>query len=149
MSADIEVMKKIVQTFHDAIIKAKPDLRFPYNDFPFGCCQDTSWILQRYLIELGYKNLEVVGGTDCSSLIHQSHAWLEWKKSIIIDLTYYQFGGVEKIFVTEDRSSHNRFDRETYRYEKPYWEVYKDTRTMYELDLYYDIVTKNIEHSHK
>lgn len=109
---DIEQIKLMTKEFHNAIVKAKPFLRFPYNDFPDGCCQDTSWILQRYFMEKGIKPTVLESGSDYTNVLPQSHSWLKFD-NYIIDLTYYQFGKqYEKVMFTRDETLHIRFNRD-------------------------------------
>jgi hypothetical protein len=126
---DVEKVLWMVKEFQNAIIKAKPFLRFPYNDFPEGCCQDTSWILYRYFLEQGIEGITLISGSDYTNVVPQSHSWLEFN-DYIIDLTYYQFGDkYEKVIFTKDRTLHKRFNREFRKYHKPYFEVFPGTCT--------------------
>ena len=48
----------IANTFRQAIEKACDDGRFtkyPFNAFPYECCDDTSMLLGRYFLERGYE----------------------------------------------------------------------------------------------
>ncbi|MFF2482937.1 hypothetical protein [Paenibacillus sp. NPDC058071] len=133
-------LHQLVDSFYNAIIKAKP-LPFPYESFPHGCCQDTAWILKRFLDEYGHGQsyIHVVGG--------QRHAWLE-QNGLIIDLTYKQFEAAnqqyDNYYITLDRTLHEGFEIE-YSYPLPYWKTYTDQPTITSLNLYYNHVVKHLE----
>ncbi len=76
-----------------------------FNDFPFGCCADTSELLAEYLRGNGVET-QLVRGT--YGVL--THAWLEYK-DYIIDITADQFCDVqEKIIVTDNKEWYAKFN---------------------------------------
>ena len=76
-----------VALMHKELLKIKP-----FNNFPKGCCDDTSDLLAEYLFEKGITTENVCGTYRKGGFDNKfSHAWLETKEGIIIDITLDQF----------------------------------------------------------
>lgn len=75
------------------------------NNFPRGCCGNTSDILGQYLSDKGASNLMAVSG--CRD--GKSHAWLEFD-GFILDITSDQFhDGCGNIFIGRESEFHASF----------------------------------------
>lgn len=90
--------------------------------FPCGCCGDTAVLLKRFIQDRlsGRYNKDI---KYCNGIIHrndlksyglrigQSHAWLEYKDKIIIDVTANQFSEItrEPVVITKCRGFHGMF----------------------------------------
>ncbi|MNC16039.1 hypothetical protein D3C76_323660 [compost metagenome] len=141
----MEELEKYIRQFYEAILHSE-DLPAPYDNFPFRCCQDASWILHRHLFEKGYISVELVSGEyHGDNGEYMSHAWLEFDGTII-DITYSQFDEVNDVVITKERDLHQKFIK-NYRYRKPYWEIYMDDHTSIILDLFYKKVIKNFNNN--
>lgn len=76
-----------------------------FNDFPRGCCGDTSNLLAKYLSEYNISPVYVWGINNN----RQSHAWLEYQ-DWILDITAEQFASIDdKVLVTMDTTWHSQF----------------------------------------
>lgn len=109
MTVDELELKKLATRFRKLIVDCQPEElqhQIPsINRFPTGTCGDVSDLLGKYLIDHGYLDVEYVYGMH----FQQSHGWLEID-GVIIDITGDQFSDFdEAIFVSRDRSYHNRF----------------------------------------
>ncbi|MFD0680371.1 MULTISPECIES: hypothetical protein [unclassified Paenibacillus] len=102
-----EQIKNYGVLFRNAI-QSMPINEFPkspfFDNFPTGCCGDTSNLFAKFLSSKGFVASYVWGLRK-----EQSHAWLEYK-NIIIDLTADQFPEVkEKVIVTANKAWHYQF----------------------------------------
>ena len=71
---DIDKIREIAKKLKKAFYKAdRSNLTIEFEDFPFGSCGASSYILYFFLEQEGYKNIKYVCGEKGS----QSHAWLE------------------------------------------------------------------------
>ncbi|MGD8190199.1 hypothetical protein ACQCN2_09470 [Brevibacillus ginsengisoli] len=92
--------RKVIQTMG---IDEFPQSSF-FENFPRGCCGDTSDLFAKFLSSHGISTYYVWGLKS-----EQSHAWLEYE-DIIIDLTADQFDEIQdEVIVTTERSWHNQF----------------------------------------
>ncbi|WP_160684330.1 transglutaminase domain-containing protein [Clostridium sp. C2-6-12] len=87
---------RLAKQFRDAIDAARKardfDKDLSFNEFPRGCCGDTSDLLAQYLLENGIETNYVCGTyRDGSFENSQTHAWLLTDNNIIIDITGDQF----------------------------------------------------------
>ncbi len=73
--------------------------------FPNGACTEMSWLLTRWLMNKGYRNITYCQGA--SPLIQHSHGWLE-VDSIVVDITADQFGR-PPVIVTRHSDFHSSF----------------------------------------
>ena len=90
----------IANSFRQAIEKACDDGRFtkyPFNAFPYECCDDTSMLLGRYFLERGYEcNLirgkynEAYFEEGIQYSLDHFHVWLE-VDGYYVDITTDQF----------------------------------------------------------
>jgi hypothetical protein len=88
MNSQIKDILAICNRFRNIILQVKDETKM-FQNFPIGCCRDTSLILGMYLEEIGFRNLIY-----CNREIDQnykSHAWLLYG-DLIIDITADQFG---------------------------------------------------------
>lgn len=72
----------------DVIVKSKNETHL-LNDFPFGCCRDSSIILGQILKDCGVDNVHICRKE--FDYMYVSHTWLEFD-NWIIDITADQFG---------------------------------------------------------
>lgn len=92
----MEEISALVTQFRNAIDIAREKGDFSkdicFREFPRACCGDTSDLLAHYLLQNGIQTDYVCGnyyGDPEGGW--QSHAWLELKNGIIIDITGDQF----------------------------------------------------------
>jgi len=83
-----------------------------FCSFPKQCCGDTANLLWKYLqLEHNGKYndfLQVKSGV--KSKDNQSHAWVEFRKRIIIDITADQFPDIdERVIITSDKKYYEVF----------------------------------------
>ena len=63
-----------------------------FQSFPNGCCGDTCDLLAQYFLEHGIKTKRVLGSLRSKSNFgKQTHAWLQYGNTVIIDITGDQF----------------------------------------------------------
>ena len=81
----------------------------PFNEFPRGCCSDSSQILSEIINRKLQLNSIVVSydkGVSCHS---DSHAWVELD-GICIDITADQFcTGIKPVYVGEPTELHKKY----------------------------------------
>jgi hypothetical protein len=98
----IQSLRELGISFRRAILSI-PSEKFInsswFNNYPRGCCGDTSDLFSKYLNSKGIEVIYVWGFKG-----EQSHAWLEYH-DIIIDLTADQFPDVnEEVVITKRRN---------------------------------------------
>ena len=109
----LEKLNKDVAYFMDAFFKvAKDGFNFDLlNDFPIACCEFSSMLLARFLIEkqrYDATDLLIVMG-QCKKDHLQLHLWLEFQGTIC-DITAGQFEDAPKNVIISNQSSwHSRF----------------------------------------
>lgn len=111
-------MYELVENFRNAIEKAKKDGKFRdtnFARFPVRCCGDCSDLLGEYLLNYGFKTIQISGSYKDDVGEQQSHAWLVYKEWII-DITADQFrynnkflNFDEKVFVGKDSRLHSMY----------------------------------------
>lgn len=97
------------QRFRRALDEIHEHLGVPFDQFPRGCCGDTSELLAAFLTDAGLGIFRYVSGwrEDGST----SHAWLE-QEGVVVDVTADQFEDyIGRPFVTTDRTWHTQFLR--------------------------------------
>ena len=86
-----------------------------FQNFPKGCCEDSTHLLAHYLVTRGlcqaddirmpwnnYDKQEEWGGS--------SHGWIILSNGLNIDISANQFSGIEeKVIVSRDHEVHRRF----------------------------------------
>ena len=89
---DLEKIRSMATMFRKAIERAKYERKLVgfMTRFPDQTCSYTSDLLQRYLLENGIFTLYVSGDYRIGGKV-DSHAWLETKDEIIIDITGDQY----------------------------------------------------------
>lgn len=110
----------IATSFRSAIMEAKHDRRFSYNDrmsnFPVACCDDSCDLLAYYLYTV-YKicTKQKVGkyhDNDPNNVTN--HAWLIMDDNTIIDITGDQFkycaGYTKEVYVGKENSFYKRLE---------------------------------------
>jgi hypothetical protein len=77
------------------------------SEFPYGACDDTSYLLGEYLWQVGFGEWECISGI---RVPYSTHSWLE-QDTVLVDLTADQFDGEDQpaILVTTDRTWHSQF----------------------------------------
>ena len=93
-------------------------------DFPSCACGDASRLLETYLIDNGFAEVEhVAARSKYTSNGLPSHAWTEWR-GIIIDITSDQFADSPgpPVTVSADHAWHARF--EEYERDRPGVDVF-------------------------
>ncbi len=117
------------KSFRNAVERVKSNLSILdiksllFTNFPGGSCERTSTILGSYLLELGYKSIEIVNG-GFSGL--QRHVWIEIDEYLVditadqfnssIEVTDTVFGSKQAVEVTKDKASwQNAFPIDVYR----------------------------------
>lgn len=98
----MDYIERYAFKFRQAIEKALVNNEFyrirPFNNFPIGCCNDASDLLAEYLFENGIKTKNICGTYRNGGFYDKySHAWLETKEGIIIDITLDQFNDSSNI----------------------------------------------------
>lgn len=82
-----------------------------FSRFPKGCCSDTARLLWKYIQRL-------FGGRYDNDIMYyegikgnKTHAWLEYKNEIIIDITADQFSDLKDcpVVISKDRSFYDMF----------------------------------------
>jgi len=108
MAQDIQTLLQYATLFRSAIEKTEPSdfATSPwFENFPRGCCGDSSELLSKFLFDKGFETNYVWG-------MHrgQSHAWLEYH-DYYIDITADQFNDIdERVMITLDKSWHSKFE---------------------------------------
>lgn len=106
-------LHKHVNHFMDAFsISSHNGFNFEiFNNFPSNCCEFSSMMFARFLIEeqkYDFTDVLMVKG-QCKINHHQSHLWLE-VTGYVCDITAGQFEDApERIIVAKKSSWHNRF----------------------------------------
>lgn len=100
-------VRAVATAFRSAIEKCKPRLTYiVFKDFPHGACGDTCDLLGRCLEEHGLTGWAYVS----AQRGERTHAWLEKKNGVIVDITADQFDDAEcSVIVTTDDSWHRQF----------------------------------------
>ncbi|MEE0958054.1 MAG: hypothetical protein UH734_08255 [Ruminococcus sp.] len=98
---DLFEIKRLASQFRSGIELAKEEGKFreyPFNQFPFGCCGDTSDLLAQYLFNHGITCWIVSGTYSFENLRNPSeyldfytHGWIELNGKIFVDITADQF----------------------------------------------------------
>lgn len=100
-----------VTVFRKSMLKAKSDgYRFELLDtFPTGCCEFTSYLLAKFLIEkIGISSLKIITGENHFKK-SQRHIWLKFGE-VDIDITADQFSSTARaVFVEANSEWHKRF----------------------------------------
>ena len=109
-----------VLRFRTAIEKACVDRQFVkdcrFSHFPYGCCDDTCYLLSQYLIEQGYS-CEVVTGSyyDGNPSNNLSHSWIKLEDETVVDITGDQFMSSsifcfeEPVYIGDESEMHKLF----------------------------------------
>ncbi len=85
-----EQMKQIANKAYEVLQKYHRDIKADAMPlFPKGACMPASILLGTYLLEQGFKNVNIAIGQESDST--QTHVWIIWNNDIVIDLTYNQF----------------------------------------------------------
>lgn len=104
-------LRQPVILFRKGILKAKRDgYRFELLDeFPVGCCEFSSYLLAKFLIEkIGIYSLKIVIGENRYKK-SQRHIWLRLGE-VDIDITANQFSSSDRTVVVDANSEwHKRF----------------------------------------
>lgn len=79
------------------------------NAFPIGCCEFSSYLLAKFLIEkIGVSSLKIVTGENRFKK-SQRHIWLKFGE-VDIDITANQFPSTDRtVFVDANSDWHKRF----------------------------------------
>ncbi|MEW9699069.1 transglutaminase domain-containing protein [Paenibacillus sp. SI8] len=107
-AANIDKIKELGHLFRNAIEKLEKS-EFSsstwFENFPRGCCGDTSDLFAKYLLTLGIQT-EYVWGINSK---RQSHGWLEYE-DYIMDLTADQFHEIsERVLITREGIWYQQF----------------------------------------
>ncbi len=101
-----------VVLFRKAILKAKADgFQFDSLDcFPVNCCEFSSYLLAKFLIEkFGISSLKIVTGENRYKK-SQRHLWIRFDDTDI-DITANQFSSTGRTVIVETHSQwHQRFE---------------------------------------
>lgn len=83
-----------------------------FRIFPRRCCGDTASLLWKYL-QIKFNGRYDESIQYCNGMKNiQSHAWLEYKREIIIDITADQFLDInEPVIITTEREFYDKFKR--------------------------------------
>lgn len=104
-------LRQPVILFRKGILKVKSDgYRFELLDeFPVGCCEFSSYLLAKFLIEkIGISPLKIVMGENRFKK-SQRHIWLRFGE-VDIDITAHQFSSTDRaVFVDTNSEWHKRF----------------------------------------
>lgn len=103
-------MYENVRLFRKAMLKVQSrGFKFPVlNDFPLGCCEFTSYLLAKYMIDEFKLPVRMVRGENIYKL-SQRHVWLR-VGSMDIDITANQFSSTNKTMFFESYSLwHQRY----------------------------------------
>lgn len=104
-------LRQPVILFRKGMLKAKSDgYRFGLLDsFPTGCCEFSSYLLAKLLIEkIGISSLNIITGENCFKK-SQCHIWLKIGE-VDIDITANQFSSTDRtVFVDANSEWHQRF----------------------------------------
>lgn len=104
-------LHQLVTVFRKSMLKAKRDgYRFELLDeFPAGCCEFTSYLLAKFLIErIGISSLKIITGENHFKK-SQRHIWLRFGE-VDIDITADQFSSTDRtVFVDVNSQWHKRF----------------------------------------
>jgi len=101
------------KNFRKAILKVNSDdFKFGlFNWYPSNCCEYTSLLLAKYLIECrNYKNIAMLHGENKYKKSIR-HVWLR-VNNIDVDITAYQFSSTNKTVIVEYLS---KWHRERYK----------------------------------
>lgn len=100
-----------VSLFRKSMLKVKSDVyRFELlNEFPAGCCEFTSFLLAKFLIEkMDISSLKIISGENRFKK-SQRHIWLKFGE-VDIDITANQFSSTDRtVFVEANSKWHKRF----------------------------------------
>lgn len=108
---DLVGIQRQAVLFRSAIEQCAGNLRaISLKKFPAGSCGDVADMLGMFLEETTGICTDYVSGW-CGE---QSHAWLEYGAAII-DITADQFGGAERVIVSEASALHRGFRVDTRR----------------------------------
>ncbi len=137
-----EKLLRLSVIFRTALVACEKDsLVISLRDFPSGSCSDASYLLAKYLGEMGCGKFNYVVGIRKKD--EWSHVWLE-QDSIIVDITADQFEENEsEVIVTSDVSFHQQF-KEDQRWVADY-RKYDDDRIVSGLNESYTQVLTEIE----
>lgn len=107
-----KIEKDVLEFLHGFFQIDKGSFQFELLSlFPIACCEYSSMMLARFLVEKkGYNIADVlmIKGLSISD-VHQLHLWLK-VNGVIVDITAGQFNEVEKsIIIDEHGSWHNKF----------------------------------------
>lgn len=104
-------LQQSVSLFRKAMLKAKADgFQFDLLDyFPVNCCECSSYLLAKFLIEeIGFSSLRIVAGENRHKK-SQRHIWIKYGETDI-DITANQFSSTAKTVIVETHSRwHQRF----------------------------------------
>jgi hypothetical protein len=112
--AENDYLIEICNLFREAIIKCKAKLGIPFNQFPIGCCGDTSILLGTFLSNIGYGVFYYYSGEKSdnqNSNQLKSHAWIQNEEGLIIDIAADQFPEIsDTIIVTINSKWHSEWN---------------------------------------
>jgi hypothetical protein len=105
-------LQQSVVLFRKAMLKAKADgFQFDLLDFfPVNCCECSSYLLAKFLIEkIGLSSLKIVTGENRHKK-SQRHIWIKLDETDI-DITANQFSSTDRTVIIEAHSQwHQRFE---------------------------------------
>ena len=90
-----ETLIALADKFRAALLLTKPaeytGTSLSASEFPLGCCDDASRMLAAYLVDNGFKNVNLIFGENvCKSIEISAHVWLQIGK-VNVDITADQF----------------------------------------------------------
>lgn len=100
MESEIEEIFNYCVQIRNSILKVQNETSI-FQNFPFGCCRDSSLLIGYFLTEIRIENISYCRGVFNNDT--NSHAWLEYK-NYIIDITANQFGNLYRdVIVMPDK----------------------------------------------
>lgn len=104
---EIKLISKIATVVRESLYSDytfRNEINEMFNEFPSGCCGDTSLVLQRILSDYGIESTYTKGDFD-----RQTHVWLKYN-DYYIDITADQFEGInDGVIISKEDPFEGRF----------------------------------------
>lgn len=89
MNIEKDIATKLRNALECAHKKHELDMYYPFNNFPYDCCEHTCDILGNLLFKEGIESIQINGRLKSNPSRH--HVWLITSYGLIIDITEDQF----------------------------------------------------------